>query len=129
MFRTSVGGALVDPVCVHIVKEVVGTEVLNECADVWSCVGRNDGAVAETIGGVWRGNWIELAAQVAVLGVLRKPFSTVSVGERSFVVEKVSGAHIRIHCRSQATGREESRYWPAAFDLPLLDQCKSTRIE
>jgi hypothetical protein len=64
-----VGCALVDPVFVHVCQQVVLAEGLDEGIDAGTSVGRDDSAIGQTIGGVWAGAGIELAAEIAVLSI------------------------------------------------------------
>lgn len=64
-----VGRVLRDPVRVHVLEEIVPAERLEESANARAIVSRDDGAIRQAIGGVWRRHWVVLAAQIAVLGV------------------------------------------------------------
>jgi hypothetical protein len=67
--EVGVGSSLVDPVSVHPLDEIVGAKIFEESADIGALVGRDDGTVGQTGGGVGRGSGIVLTAQIAVLGV------------------------------------------------------------
>lgn len=67
--EVGVGRALVDPVLVHVGEQAVLAEGADDSVDGWALVWRDDGAVWQTICGVWRWDGVELAVQVAVLCV------------------------------------------------------------
>lgn len=58
-----------DPVCVHVLEEIVPAEWLEKSANIGAVIGRYERSVGETIGGVWRWDWIILSSQIAVLRV------------------------------------------------------------
>lgn len=59
--EVGVGGALVDPVRVHPVNQVVAPEGLEERVDRGAIVHGHGGAVREGIGRVRRGDWVVLS--------------------------------------------------------------------
>lgn len=67
--KVGVGCALVDPIGIHPVDEVVATEALQEAVHGWPIICWYDGAVGLAIRRVWRRNWIILPAQIAVLSI------------------------------------------------------------
>ena len=67
--EVSVGRALVDPVRVHPVDQVVAAEGLQERVDRGAVVVGDHGAVGEAVGRIRRGDRVVLALQVAVLSV------------------------------------------------------------
>lgn len=62
-----VWAALVDPVVVHPVQEIILAKWLQECADVWATVWRDRRAAWCVGSGVRTRRGIVLAAQIAVL--------------------------------------------------------------
>jgi hypothetical protein len=67
--KASVVLVLSNPVRVHVFEEVVAAKGLDEGTDVGAVVRWYKGAVGESIGGVWRRDWVVLAGQIAVLRV------------------------------------------------------------
>lgn len=67
--EVGVGRALVDPVGVHVVEQVVAAEVLDEIVHAGALVRRHHGTVGQAVGGVGRRHRVVLARQVAVLRV------------------------------------------------------------
>ena len=57
---------LIDPVCVHPLEKVEGSESFDECAYTRAFVGWYGGAIGKAGGGVGRGHGIVLATQVAI---------------------------------------------------------------
>ena len=64
-----VGAALVDPVLVHVGEEIVLAECLDESANVRTGVGRHNGAIGQTGGGVWAWLRVVLSLKIAVLRI------------------------------------------------------------
>jgi hypothetical protein len=64
-----VGTGLGDPVLVHPREEIIAAKGLDEGVDTGTVVGRHDGAVGKAVCGVWSGDWVVLAREIAVLGV------------------------------------------------------------
>lgn len=67
--EVSVRSALVDPVGIHPVEQVVPLECLDECRDGWALVWWNYSPVWQCIGRIGRGCRVILTAKIAVLGV------------------------------------------------------------
>jgi len=58
-----------NPVCVHILQQILLAKWLQEGTDVGSRVGWNEGAIRRASRGVWRRDRIVLAVKIAVLRV------------------------------------------------------------